>query len=163
MTCHLAAAEAAGWDWLRLRALCLREAQRVLGRGHSAEDAAQEAAIRAWRQRARCLTPDRPEPWITTIARREALRIAAVPREDPIDDHDAGAQAPAHEPIVETRIDVGRALSTLSPEDRGLLVARYWHDLTQDRAAVVLDLPSGTVKVRLHRLRRALREILADC
>jgi RNA polymerase sigma-70 factor, ECF subfamily len=161
MTCHLAAAETAGWDWLRLRALCLREAQRVLGRGPSAEDAAQEAAIRAWRQRARCLTPDRPEPWITTIARREALRIAAAPHDDPIDD-DHAAEAPAHEPVVETRVDVGRALRTLPREDQVLLIARYWHDLTQDRAAVVLDLPSGTVKVRLHRLRRRLRHVLAE-
>jgi RNA polymerase sigma-70 factor (ECF subfamily) len=161
MTRRPPAAGPAGWDWLRLRAVCLREAQRVLGRGAAAEDAAQEAAIRAWRQRARCLTPDRPEPWIRTIARREALRIAAQPGEGPIeeDHHDP---APAREPEVEARVDVRRAMLGLSPEDRKLLVARYWHDLTQDHAAVVMNLPAGTVKVRLHRLRIRLREVLTE-
>src|SRR3954451_25094459 len=108
MTCHLAAAETAGWDWLRLRALCLREAQRVLGRGAAAEDAAQEAAIRAWRQRRRCLTPDRPEPWITTIARREALRIATQSRETPYEDHHE--PVPSHAADVDERVDLQRAI-----------------------------------------------------
>jgi RNA polymerase sigma-70 factor (ECF subfamily) len=161
MTSRPLAAGPAGWDWLRLRALCLREAQRVLGRGAAAEDAAQEAAIRAWRQRSRCLTPDRPEPWVATIARREALRIAAQPRELPIEDEPAGA-APPDEADIELRVDVRRAILGLTPEDRLLLITRYWHDLTQDHAAVVLNLPAGTVKVRLHRLRGRLRDILAE-
>src|SRR3954468_258092 len=92
MTSRSPAAGPASWDWLRLRALCLREAQRVLGRGAAAEDAAQEAAVRAWRQRSRRLPPARPAPWATTPARREALRIAAQPRETPYEDHD-------HEPV----------------------------------------------------------------
>src|SRR3954463_9015818 len=155
------AAGPASWDWLRLRALCLREAQRVLGRGAAAEDAAQEAAIRAWRQRRHCLTPDRPEPWVTTIARREALRIAAQPRETPYEDHDH-EPVPAREDEIEERVDVRRAMLGLSPDDRRLLHARYWQDLTQDHAAVVLNLPAGTVKVRLHRLRIRLHEVLAE-
>jgi RNA polymerase sigma-70 factor (ECF subfamily) len=161
MTSRPLAAGPAGWDWLRLRALCLREAQRVLGRGAAAEDAAQEAAIRAWRQRSRCLTPDRPEPWITTIARREALRIAAQSSETPYEEHHH-EPVPTHALEIDTRVDVQRAMLGLSPEDRGLLLARYWHDLTQDHAAVVLNLPAGTVKVRLHRLRKRLREVLAE-
>src|SRR3954470_8153826 len=161
MTSRPLAAGPAGWDWLRLRALCLREAQRVLGRGAVAEDAAQEAAIRAWRQRSRCLTPDRPEPWITTIARREALRIAAQSRETPYEDHHH-EPVPSHAADVDERVDLQRAILGLSPEDRRLLLTRYWHDLTQDRTAVVLNLPAGTVKVRLHRLRKRLREVLAE-
>ena len=161
MTSRPLAAGPAGWDWLRLRALCLREAQRVLGRGAAAEDAAQEAAIRAWRQRRACLTPDRPEPWITTIARREALRIAAQSRETSYEEHHHES-VPAHALDVDLRVDVQRAILGLSREDRHLLIARYWHDLTQDHAAVVLNLPAGTVKVRLHRLRKRLREVLAE-
>jgi RNA polymerase sigma-70 factor (ECF subfamily) len=161
MTLRCPAAGPTGWDWGSLRALCLREAQRVLGRGAAAEDAAQEAAIRAWRQRGRCLTPERPGPWIATIARREALRIAAERVEHPYEEtHDE--PAPSHEATVEARVDLWRALGRLEPDDRRLLAARYWQDLTQDHAAVVLGLPAGTVKVRLHRLRSRLREILAE-
>jgi RNA polymerase sigma-70 factor, ECF subfamily len=161
MTSRPLAAGPAGWDWLRLRALCLKEAQRVLGRGAAAEDAAQEAAIRAWRQRGRCLDPDRPEPWITTIARREALRIAVQSRETPYEDHHH-EPVPTHAADVDARVDLQRAILGLSPEDRRLLLTRYWHDLTQDHTAVVLNLPAGTVKVRLHRLRKRLREVMAE-
>src|SRR4051794_12269275 len=64
------------WDWGELRQRCLRETRRVLGQGGAAEDATQEALIRAWRQRDSCQDPRRPGPWISTIARREALRLA---------------------------------------------------------------------------------------
>ena len=67
----------AEWDWGLVRAQCLREAQGVLGQSGGAEDAAQEAAVRAWRRQDSCLTPERPQPWVATIARNEALRIAA--------------------------------------------------------------------------------------
>jgi RNA polymerase sigma-70 factor (ECF subfamily) len=150
-----------GWDWTWARALCLREAQRVLGRNAAAEDAAQEAVIRAWRQRARCRTPERPDPWIATIARREALRLAAGDRERPLEDV-SGGEAPSPEASVVLRADVHRALATLDPRDRRLLAARYWGDLTHVQSANCLGLPVGTVKVRLHRLTGRLREILDE-
>src|SRR5881396_1341718 len=123
-----------GWDWTWARALCLREAQRVLGRNAAAEDAAQEAVIRAWRQRSRCRTPERPDPWIATIARREALRLAAGDRERPLEDV-SGGEAPSPEASVVLRTDVHRALATLDARDRRLLAARYWGDLTHVQSA----------------------------
>src|SRR3954453_18187781 len=65
------------WDWGDLRQRCLRETRRVLGQGGAAEDATQEALIRAWGQRDSWQDPRRPGPWISTIAPREALRLAA--------------------------------------------------------------------------------------
>ena len=59
----------ADWDWGLVHAHCLREAEGVLGLSGSAEDAAQEATVRAWRRRDNCQTPDRPQPWVATIAR----------------------------------------------------------------------------------------------
>ena len=66
------------WDWASVRALCLREARRVLGPATTADDAAQEAAIRAWRQRAHCRTPRRPNPWIAAIAVLGMLALLAI-------------------------------------------------------------------------------------
>src|SRR4051794_96395 len=76
---------ALAWDWHRAREACLRETQRVLGSGPASEDAAQEAVLRAWRQRHRCRDPDHPGPWLRRIAHNEALRIAARPRDSPLD------------------------------------------------------------------------------
>jgi RNA polymerase sigma-70 factor, ECF subfamily len=148
-----------GWDWGWARGVCLGEAQRVLGRSEAAEDAAQEAVLRAWRQHHCCRTPERPAPWLTTIARREALRAVTGGTEGPLEDGVLG-HAPSPEADVVLRLDVHRVLGALAAGDRGLLAARYWDDLTQEQVAMRLDLPEGTVKVRLHRIRARLREML---
>src|SRR5258705_564498 len=68
------------WDWASGHHLALREARSVLGSGPDAEDAAQEAAMRAWRRRATCR--DAPGAWIRTIARNEALRTVGRRRDE---------------------------------------------------------------------------------
>src|SRR4051812_23237735 len=65
-----------GWDWQQVLGWCRQEAYAVLGRGGSAEDAAQEAAFRAWRHRDSCQTPGAARAWVVRIARNEALRVA---------------------------------------------------------------------------------------
>jgi RNA polymerase sigma-70 factor (ECF subfamily) len=149
----------AAWDWAAARRVCLREAQRILGTGASAEDAAQEAVIRVWRQRGSCRVPERPEPWMVTIARREALRIAAR----------NGDQRELVEPTAGDRTDesvvgvtVRQAMARLDHDERRLLYARYWGDLPQEEIARRLGVPAGTVKVRLHRLRHRLRQALEE-
>jgi RNA polymerase sigma-70 factor (ECF subfamily) len=148
------------WDWTAARAICLREACRVLGASPEAEDAAQEAALRAWRNRASCRAGDSRKPWLATIARREALRLAAARRTTPIEDGPEPACA-SHEGDALDRVAVRQAIARLAPRDRSLLFGRYWADMTQDQLARALDLPEGTAKVRLHRARAELRRLLS--
>src|SRR5436190_3777383 len=84
------------WDWTSVHQLALRETRRVLGAGPDAEDAAQDAAIRAWRRRATC--HDAPGAWIRTIARNEALRIARRRRHETPLETASWEQAAAHAP-----------------------------------------------------------------
>jgi RNA polymerase sigma-70 factor (ECF subfamily) len=155
---HSFRAAAPTWDWAALHAHCLRSAQRVLGAQPAAEDAAQEASLKAWRHRAQCRTPDHPEPWVAAIARREALRAlprAAQPlteRREPVD--------PGHERQSIRRVDVARAVGDLAADDRRLVLARYWGDCTQEQAAALLGMPTTRAKVRLHRARARLRQAL---
>jgi RNA polymerase sigma-70 factor (ECF subfamily) len=149
------------WDWTAARAICVREARRVLGASPDVEDAAQEATMRAWRGRASCRATDRPEAWLATIARREALRLAAARKSMPIEGRPEPA-GPSHEAAALERVVVGQALARLDPPERSLLFARYWADLTQDQLARALGLPEGTAKVRLHRVRAQLRRELSD-
>lgn len=51
----------------------------------------------------------------------------------------------------EVRLDIERALGRLSPEQRMVVVLRYYLDLTERQAATVLGVPAGTVKSRLAR------------
>jgi RNA polymerase sigma-70 factor (ECF subfamily) len=57
--------------------------------------------------------------------------------------------------------DLHAALQELSERDRRLLEMRYQEDLTQAAIATRLDIPIGTVKVRLHRARAKLRLLYA--
>ncbi len=151
------------WNWSELRLRCLRETRRVLGPGYAAEDATQEALIRAWRQRDSCKDPRRPGPWVSTIARREALRLAGRhPRDWMLDFSCAGAPVQAETRDWEAGSDVRTALEGLAPEDRWLVFAHYWEDRGCGDLSRQLGCPEATVRVRLHRLRRRLREALAE-
>ena len=155
--------DAHDWDWARISALCLREARRVLGSTSSAaEDAAQEAVLRAWRHRAKCRNPEHPEPWIAGIARREALRAMSRRTELPLDHHPDVADPRQDLSDFADRLAVRRALVVVDGKDRQLLVGHYWQDLSNAELATQLGLAEVTVRVRLHRLRRMLRQKMVE-
>jgi RNA polymerase sigma-70 factor (ECF subfamily) len=150
------------WDWKIVRALCLRETRRVLGTSSAADDAAQEATIRAWRHRGRCRTPARPDPWIATIARREAFRTLSLRNEQSLDEHLDIADTRQHATELVEALDLRRAVRTLDGPDRRLLIGHYWQDLSNSELALELGIAESTVRVRLHRLRRRLRQTLVE-
>jgi RNA polymerase sigma-70 factor (ECF subfamily) len=156
--------EAQLWESDVARRRCLREARRILRDREDAEEAVQEAFIRAWRNRDSCRTS--PLPWLVQITRNEALRLAErrqrrraseVPDECP-DLH--GCESGIDRAIDSVATE--QALSVLRPEDRTLIHLRYVEDLTQGQVAARLGVPEGTVKVRLHRARLRLRGAAAE-
>jgi RNA polymerase sigma-70 factor (ECF subfamily) len=151
----------ANWDWDLVRAQCLREARGVLGASGTAEDAAQEAAVRAWRRRETCQTPERPAPWISRIARNEALRFVRPVRAELLEENDLPAEE-SHEDEVLGKADLARAIDSLSGIDRELVRGRFWDDLDYRQLSLRLDIPEGTARVRLHRALRRLRETLVE-
>jgi RNA polymerase sigma-70 factor, ECF subfamily len=153
--------EPGGWDWGWVRATCWEEARRVLGPGAAADDAAQEAAIKAWRHHASCRTPEHPRPWLAAIARREAFRLRGPPRAESLETA-AEPSASESDARVVLGVDVRRALAELPEGDQRLLLARYWADLTHHEVGNLLGMPDGTAKVRLHRLRARLRPTLRE-
>jgi RNA polymerase sigma-70 factor (ECF subfamily) len=149
------------WDWRFVRSRCLREARRVLRDREDAEEAVQEAMARAWRRRRACTTPEAPLPWMLQITRNEAFRLVErrARRADrevvtPVEPERRG-----EDPFdaLLSRLATRQALARLRPDERALLHLRYRDDLTQAEVARTLDLPEGTVKVRLHRIRTRLR------
>ena len=149
------------WDWDRLRRQCEREARRLLVDSHDAEDAVQEAMARAWRRRDRCRSPEAPLPWFLQITRNEAFRVMAKRRS--VDErHWEPASAPLEIDRLVLKVDVHRALARLPGRDRALASLRYEEDLAHSRIAALLGTAEGTIRVRLHRLRRKLRRELGE-
>jgi RNA polymerase sigma-70 factor (ECF subfamily) len=151
-------------DWDVVAARCLREARRVTDPDDAA-DVAQEALIRAWRSLRGGTMPEHPGAWLRTIVRREALRhrersAAAISLDEhgDLDDRSAASRLD----LLPLQVDVRRAVRSLTPQDRKLLALRYVDDLTQPAVASALGIPEGTAKVRLHRARGRLQQVLAE-
>lgn len=155
------------WEWDAARTRCLREARRILRDCDDAEEAVQEAFIRAWRNQESCRTPATPLPWLVQITRNESLRLAA--RRQRRQASEIPEEAPERLAATESALDrmlesvaTQQALNVLRPDEQALIHLRYVEDLTQGQVAARLGLPEGTVKVRLHRVRARLRGVAAD-
>ena len=133
----------------------------MLRDGEDAEDAVQEAMARAWRRRHACETSDDPLGWMLRITRNEALRLLErrgrrSAREVPTPAAPERPAEPPYEALIST-LATRQALARLRPDEQVLIHLRYRHDLSQAEVARTLDMPEGTVKVRLHRIRKQLR------
>ncbi|CAA9466926.1 MAG: hypothetical protein AVDCRST_MAG38-954 [uncultured Solirubrobacteraceae bacterium] len=126
-----------------------------------AEDVTQEALARAWVRREACTGAD-PLPWLLTIVRREAWRSHQKPRDVLRDPASLPEATPATDELdrVAARLDLQAAMAALSAGDRAAILLRYGCDMTQPAVAEALETPEGTIKVRLHRARRRLRQEL---
>jgi RNA polymerase sigma factor (sigma-70 family) len=134
-----------------------------------AEELAAETFARALHGIAR-YDHDRPDalPWLYGIAanlarrhrRTEVRRLRAYARtgRDPLaDEH---GDAPARLDAAAAGPRLAAALAALSPNDREALLLLAWAELTYDEIAAALGVPIGTVRSRLHRARRVLRDHL---
>ena len=63
---------------------------------------------------------------------------------------------------IDTASTVAAAIGSLRVDDRELLVLSAWLELSPSEIAEVLGVPAGRVRVRLHRLRAALRRELGQ-
>jgi RNA polymerase sigma-70 factor (ECF subfamily) len=138
---------------------------RVLRDPEAADEAAQEAMTRAWRQRGSCHSPGAPGPWVAQIARNEALRLWQREQRMRARAGDVEEEPTSGEPLEDQlirRVSVRQALDSLTDEERELVNLRYESDLAHPAIAEYLGVPEGTVKVRLHRIRKRLAVLIAE-
>ena len=136
---------------------------RVVASPEAADEAAQEAILRAWRHRDRCRHPERPHGWLRRIAHNEAVReVARRPNEVLAAEPFPYETRSDTDGEVDERLVVSDALAKLSEADQELVRLRYYEDLTCAMLADHFGLSEAAVKVRLHRLRRRLRQGLEE-
>ncbi|TCM40963.1 RNA polymerase sigma factor [Kribbella sp. VKM Ac-2568] len=117
-------------------------------------DATQEALVAVFRSLRTLKEPGALFGWVRAIAVREAIRVARQDQRQVPADLDE-LPAPNDPQLL---VDVRDTLARLTPEHRALLVLRDIEGLDEQAAAVLLELPAGTAKSRLHRARASFRK-----
>jgi RNA polymerase sigma-70 factor (ECF subfamily) len=152
---------------LAYQSLAFRTAFVIAGDTADAEEAAQDAFVKAHRALGRFQSGEPFRPWLLTIVANEArnrrrtrgrraalaLRAAAEPG------------APGEDPeeavlATERRQRLLAAVERLRDGDRDVLACRFFLELSEEETATVLGIARGTVKSRTHRALGRLEEEL---
>jgi RNA polymerase sigma-70 factor (ECF subfamily) len=151
----------------RYQEAAFRTAYLVTRDAAAAEDVAQEAFVRAYRELHRFHRGDPFRPWLLRIVHNLALnevrsrkrrsavaeRVAVVASSvEPPADAELTARDEAH--------TVLRAIGELDADDRQILHLRWFLELPEAEIAVAIGRPAGTVKSRLHRAGQRLRAVI---
>ena len=149
--------------------LAVRTAYVITGQSADAQDAVQEALVKAYRALGRFREEAPFRPWLLRIVaneaisrRRSAKRQAGLavraaegrPPDDAVPSPEGAALA------QEQHRHVVAAVSRLRPEERLVIAYRYWFDLSEAEMAEALGCPRGTVKSRLSRALAHLRQVM---
>lgn len=144
---------------------------RMLGEPQEAEDAAQETFLRAYAQLRRYDPTRSFKTWLLSIASHHCIDRLRKRRQTwvSIEDDELPPHPNLREPNPgpeETTVRreqsavIQKHLARLAPEDRRMIVMRYWYDLSYEEIGQATGATVSAVKSRLHRARGSLAEML---
>lgn len=142
-------------------------ARWLIGNPTDAEDAVQEATLRAFKNYPGFRGGD-TRSWFLAIVRNTCmnhLRAKNRRLERELDDGAALHAAPSSLELLERRLEserLHRAIESLPTTLKELLILREFEQMSYAELAVVADVPIGTVMSRLSRARERLREALCE-
>lgn len=145
-------------------------AYRMLSNPGEAEEAAQEAFIRAYTRLDSYNPAHKFSTWLLSITsnycidqlrKRRALLLSI---DEPLPPHPALMSEQSKRPETQVVMDeqqklVQSLLQELAPDYREAVVLRYWYDMSYDEIAEVMDTTVSAIKSRLFRARRQLAEV----
>jgi RNA polymerase sigma-70 factor (ECF subfamily) len=136
----------------------LRALLAIGGDPDAAEDAAQEAFVKAHRTGLERL--DRPGAWLLVVGTRELLRNRRRRRVEDQKwlERGSSAQGGGVDAVAE-RADLLAALRQLPDRQRTVVVARYYYGLSYDEIGRLFSIKSGTVGATLHQAIERLRQM----
>lgn len=127
-----------------------------------ADDATQEALVRAWRELPRLRDPTRFQPWLRRLLVNacydEGRRIRSRAEVTLISDHHPAIEDDSSGVIDRDRLD--RAFRRLPVEQRVVAVLSHVEGLTHEEIASTLGIPLGTVKSRVRYALAGLRSAI---
>lgn len=137
----------------------LRALAAIGGDPDAAEDAAQEAFVKAHRHGVERL--ERPGAWLLVVATRELFRHRRRQTRERDGWAAAAEAAPGGAPYdaAADRADLLAALRELPERQRAMVVARYYYGLSYDEIAAEFGVRGGTVGATLHQALAKLRQL----
>jgi RNA polymerase sigma-70 factor (ECF subfamily) len=154
----------------RHEAAVYRAALAALRVPEDAEEAAQDAFVRAWLSLARFRGDSSFRTWVVTIVWRRAITRRSgivrwwrrrAPLDDAVGVAVAGGRPDESVRESEMRAHIVRAIEALTPKLRDALLLAQSGEYGYDEIAVILRVPVGTVKWRVSEARRKVRLSLA--
>ena len=124
------------------------------------EDLTQEAFLRIWKGLSSFANRSSTKTWVYRVTvniamdhfRKKSIRTQQM--------NEAALSIIADTPSYANQQLVQKALDTLSDDHRAVAVLFYFEELTLEEIAAVMEIPTGTVKSRLHTAREALKAFL---
>lgn len=142
-------------------------AMGIVGDRAAAEDVVQDALVKAFRKRDSWRGEGQMSTWLYTIVYRQAIssirgRRFGIIRElpDVADEADFSADAASTEVTEENIAKMQAALEQLPKVDKTLVRLFYIDEKSVRECAAVCSLSEANVKVRLHRARAKLKELM---
>lgn len=137
----------------RHHARCLRVATHLLGDSDDAEDAVQDAFLRAYRHLGSYCERDRFGSWLLRIvvnqcrsrAMREARYVPFVAEQHEL--HESSTRSDA----VDRRAELEHALGQLGPEQREAVVLRFAEELSYEEISALTGVGVSALKMRVKR------------
>lgn len=140
-----------------------RLAWAILGNEGDADDAVQDAFASAWRQRSSLREVERFDAWFGRILiNRCRDRLRQRSRYPEMAPEGTEVALPDHSHAMLDRDELYQEINRLDPDQKIVVILRFWKDMAIDDIAERLGVPAGTVKSRLSRSVARLRMSLED-
>jgi RNA polymerase sigma-70 factor (ECF subfamily) len=143
-----------------------RYAAHMLGSEDAAEDALQDALIRAYDQLSQCRDPDNFAGWFFLILRNRCFAERRRERRfggmDALPDVPGPYASDARVERSEQAQALEQALATLTPEQREVFVLKHVEELSYEEIAGRVGTSVAALKMRMHRAYDRLRTLLRE-
>jgi RNA polymerase sigma-70 factor, ECF subfamily len=147
---------------------CLRYAARLLGNREDAEEACQDAFVRAHRALASYAESDRFTAWLYRILINRCRSYAVRRRgtmEDATDNEVLAILSPSRDAEAEQlglRDELSRAIAQLDVEQREAFLLKHVDELNYDEISAITGVGVSALKMRVKRACDRLRDLLTD-
>jgi RNA polymerase sigma-70 factor (ECF subfamily) len=155
----------------RYRSRFSRYALHMLGNREDAEEALQDAFVRAWRALARCRDPERFDAWLFRIlanrcrtrgSRRRRYEATFVRNERALEHALDERRSTASDGESELSARLSGALALLDPDQREAFLLKYVEELSYEEMAELTGAGVSALKMRVKRAADRLRDLLEE-